>query len=150
MISPSSADGSALVGRAGAEADHADRLVDAGAAGGAGLGGGVLLDREGVDLGAAIVIDEEVRAKRRLELSQQRIGHRCAGEAELAHRAHVGTGKQRMMHEVMVERRHQVEIGDALAGNERQRALRVELRQADERAADERHGEQRANAHRVV
>jgi hypothetical protein len=33
-----------------------------------------------------------------------------------------------MMHEVMVERRHQVEIGDALAGNERQRALRVEPR----------------------
>ena len=50
----------------------------------------------------------------------------------------------------MVERRHQVEIGDALAGNERQRALRIEPRQADERAADERHGEQRANAHRVV
>ena len=50
----------------------------------------------------------------------------------------------------MVERRHEVEIGDALALDQRQRGAGVEPRQADERAADERHGEQRAHAHRVV
>ena len=144
------AGGGDLVGGFGAETDHADQLVDAGAPGGAGLGGGVLLDGEGVDLGAAVMVDEQVGAKRRVELLEQRVGHRRAGEAELAHRADVGAGKQRMMHEIVVQRRHQIEIGDPLGGDQLQRARGIELRQADERAADQRHRQQRTNAHGVV
>ena len=46
-----------------------------------------------------------------------------------------------MMHEIVVERGHQIKIGDALRGDQLQGAFDIELRQADERAAEERHGQ---------
>ena len=54
------------------------------------------------------------------------------------------------MHQVVIERRHQIEIGDLLGFDQLQRPHHIEARQADERAADQRHGEQRAHAHGVV
>ena len=50
----------------------------------------------------------------------------------------------------MIERRHEIEVGDALACDEVERASRVEAGQAYECPADQRHGEQRTHAHRVV
>ena len=50
----------------------------------------------------------------------------------------------------MVERRHEIEIGDPLGRDQLERARDVEARQADEGAADQRHGEQRAHAHGVI
>ena len=54
------------------------------------------------------------------------------------------------MHEIVIKRRHQIKIGDALGGDQRQRMRDVEPAQANESAADERHGEQRAHAHGVI
>ena len=75
-----------VVRRRRAEPHHAHQLVDAGAAGRAGLGRRVLVDGEGVDFRRAVVIDEQLGLERRLQLLQQPVGHRRAGEAELAHR----------------------------------------------------------------
>ena len=56
-----------------------------------------------------------------------------------------------MIDEIVVERRHQIEIADTLgAQSGGARAADVEMRQANERAADQRHREQRANAHGVI
>ncbi len=54
------------------------------------------------------------------------------------------------MQEVVIERRHQIEVGDALGGDQLEGARDFEPRQTDESAADERHGKERAHAHRVV
>ena len=54
------------------------------------------------------------------------------------------------MHEVVIERRHQIKIGDLFGFDQLQRPHHVEARQADERAADQRHGEQRAHPHGVI
>jgi chromosome segregation protein len=48
------------------------------------------------------------------QVAEQTIGHWRAGEAELAHRSHVRRLEGRVMHEVVIERRHQIKIGDAL------------------------------------
>ena len=54
------------------------------------------------------------------------------------------------MHEVVVERRHQIKVADALGCYQRERTSGIELRHADEGAADQRHRQQRAHAHGVV
>ncbi len=55
-----------------------------------------------------------------------------------------------MLQQVVVERRHQVEVGDALALEKLERTGGVEARLAHEAAVDERHREQRAYAHGVI
>ena len=40
------------------------------------------------------MIDEQLGLERGLQLLEQAVGHRGAGEAELAHRAHVGALKR--------------------------------------------------------
>jgi hypothetical protein len=54
------------------------------------------------------------------------------------------------MHKIVIKCGHQIKIGDVLGTDQLQGVFRVELRQADERAADERHREQRTNAHGVI
>ena len=54
------------------------------------------------------------------------------------------------MHEVVIERRHQIKVGDLLGFDQLQRPRHVEAGQADEGAADQRHGEQRAHPHGVI
>ncbi len=139
-----------LVGGFRAKPHDAHHLIDAGAAGGAGLARRLLVDGEGVDLGAAVVVDKQVRPERRVELLQERIGHRRAGEAELAHRGHICAREVGMIDQIVIERRHQIKVADPLGGDQVERAGNVELRQADERTADQRHSEQRADAHGVV
>ena len=78
------------------------------------------------------MIDEQLGLERRLQLLEQPVGHRGAGKAELAHRADVGPLEPLVMHEVVVERRHQIEIGDLLGFDQLQRLRHVESRQADE------------------
>ena len=87
-----------LVGRRCAEPHHPHHLVDAGAAGRAGLLRRVLVDGEGVDFRRAVVVDEQLGLERRLQLLEQPVGHRCAGKAELAHRADVGPLEALVMH----------------------------------------------------
>ena len=150
MISPSSPAARGLVGRGRAEPRDPDHLVDAGAAGRARLCRRVLVDGEGVDFGRAVMIDEQLRLERRRQLLEQAVGHRRAGKAELAHRREVGRREPLMAHEVVVERRHQVEVADLLGGDQLERARGLEARQAHEGAADQRHGEQRAHPHGVI
>jgi len=64
---------------------------------------GVLVDREGVDLGAAVVIDEQLRPECLVQLPQQSVGHRRAGKAELAHARHVGCRKRLVVNEIVIE-----------------------------------------------
>ena len=61
------ADGGDLIHRFGAELDHAHHLVDAGAAGRAGLCRRVLVDGEGIDLRRAVMIDEQIGLERGLQ-----------------------------------------------------------------------------------
>ena len=96
------------------------------------------------------MIDEQVGLEGGVERLEQPVGHRGAGEAELAHRAHVGRGETLVVDEVVIERRHQIEIGDLLGRDQLQRPGGVEARQADEGAADQRHRQQRAHAHGVI
>ena len=50
----------------------------------------------------------------------------------------------------MIERRHQIEIGDPFGLDQRQSLVDVESAQADEGATDERHRNQGAHAHGVI
>ena len=141
---------SKLGDRPRADANNLDVLVQPRLAGRARLCRGVLIDGKGVDLRAAVMIDEQVWLERLVQLLQQAIGHRGAGETELAHAGDVGPGKRLVMDEVVIERRHQIKIGDLFLLDQRQRLAAVIARQADERAADQRHRQQRADAHGVV
>ncbi len=96
------------------------------------------------------MIDEELGLERRLQFPEQAVGHRRTGEAELAHRADVAFFEQRVMNEIVIQRRYQIKIADPLGGDQLERRCDLEAAQADEGAADERHGEQRTDAHGVV
>ena len=104
-----------VVGRGGAQLHHPHHLVDAGAAGGAGLCRRVLVDGEGVDLRGAVVVDEQLRLERRLQLLEQTVGHRARRQSRAcAPSSRRSRLKARMMHQVVIERRHQIEVGDLL------------------------------------
>ncbi len=150
MISPSSPARGDGVGIAGAEPHHADALVQSRLAGRARLVRRFGLDGEGIDLRRAVMVDEELRRERRGDALQQAIGHRCASETQLAHGAGIGRGEALVAHEIVIERRHEIEVGHALALDEGERARHVEALQADEAAIDQRHGEQRAHPHGVI
>ena len=47
-----------------------------------------------------------------LQLLEQTVGHRRAGKAELAHRRDIGLRETRVVQQVVIERRHQIEIAD--------------------------------------
>src|SRR5215471_13466670 len=134
--------GGDLVRRGGAEPHHAHHLVDARATGRARLRRRILVDGEGVDFGRAVVIDEQLRLEGGAEALEQAVRHRRPREAELAHRAHIRRREPLVVQQVMIERRHEVEVGDALGRDQFERARNVETRQADEGAADQRHGQQ--------
>ena len=125
------------VRRVGAKPDHADHLVNASAAGRPRLCRGILVDGEGVDFRGAIVIDEHLRLECGLEAAEQTVRHRRSSEAELAHGAHVGCSEARVVQEVVIKRRHQIKVGEALFSNQRQRARSIEPRQTNEHAADQ-------------
>ena len=144
------AGGDGAVGIARADLYHADALVDAGLARRAGLGSGVLIDGEGVDLRRAVMVNEEFGPEGVGDPAQQPLGHRRAGETQFAHRGDIGTCESRTPQQVVIERRHQVEGGDPLGLDQAERALRLEARLADEGAAHRRHGEQRAHTHGVI
>jgi len=84
------------------------------------------------------MIDEQLRPECHLDPLQQPVGHRRAGEADLPDRAGVGRGEIGMAHEIMVERRDEIEVGHPLAADQPQRRRRIEVRQTDERAVDQR------------
>ena len=96
------------------------------------------------------MVDEQIGLEGGGEFFQQSVGHRRAGEAELAHGSHIGLGEKLIVNEVVIERRHQIKVGDPLGRDEGERVPHLEARQADEGAADQRHGEERAHAHGVI
>ena len=55
-----------------------------------------------------------------------------------------------MMQQVVIERRHQIEVCQLLGRDQFERTCDVEASQADEGAADQRHGKQRAHAHGMI
>ena len=96
------------------------------------------------------MIDEQIGFERVPQIPQQGIGHRCARKAELAHRAHIRCFERRVMQEVVVERGHQIKVGDLLGGDQFKGARSLEPRQTHKRAADERHRKERAHTHGVI
>jgi hypothetical protein len=96
------------------------------------------------------MIDEQIGTEGSLQFLEKTVGHRCAGETELAHRADIARFKQRMVNEIVIQGRHQIEIGHAFGGNQSQRFGGIEPAQANKCAPDERHGKQAAHAHRVI
>ena len=108
------------------EPDDAQPRVEPGAPGGAPLVGRTLVDREGVDLGAAVVVDEQLRLEGGLQLLQQRVVHRRAGEAELAHAVGVGARERWVRQQVVVQRRHEVEVRHLLVADHLEGAPGVE------------------------
>ena len=81
---------------------------------------------------------------------QQAVGHRGAGEAQLADRAHPRAREGRMREQVVIERRRKIERGHALRLDQVERGARIEARLADEHSVHQRGRQQRAHAHGVV
>ena len=140
----------AQVWRACRQRHHAQPGVDAGTAGRAGLGRRVLVDRKGVDLGAAVVVDEQLGFEGRDQPLQQRVVHRRAGEAELAYRRQVRAALLRLRQQVVIQGRHQVQVRYLFGGDRGQCRDRIEFRLAHEAAIDQRQCQQRAHAHGVI
>ena len=124
--------------------------VDCRAAGAPRLGDLVASDREGVDLGRAVVVDEDLRPEDVDAAPHEGRRHRRAGVAESAHRGDVRHGRVRVVDEVVEERRREVQGRDPLLGDEPERLARIPARLRDEAAPDEVHREQRVDPHRVV
>ena len=150
MICPSCAGAARSSGPAASSVSHTDALIESRAARGARFGGGVLLDREGVDLGRPVVVHEQVWPEPLVQPLQQSVVHGGAGESDRAHGAEIAAGAVGMPEQVVVQRGHEVEGREALRGDRPQRRAGVELRQAHEAAVDERHGEERPHPHRVI
>ena len=132
------------------ELDHAQSGVKAGPSRGTGLEGGLLVDREGVDLGAAVVVDKKLRREGCLQFLQQGVVHGRAGKAELAHAAHGAGCETRVRQEVVIQGRHQVQVVHALCLNQFDGALGLKARHADKAAIDQRNRQQGTHAHRVI
>ena len=96
------------------------------------------------------MIDEQLGPERRLQFLKEPVRHWRAGKAELAHRTSISFCKGRVVHEIVIERRHQIQIGHALGRDQSQGFGRVEPAQANKSAADKRHCQQRADTHRMV
>jgi hypothetical protein len=96
------------------------------------------------------MVDEELGAKPLVDSLEQAVWHRRAGEAEFPDRAGIGSSEVRMADEIVIKRRNEIEIADALALDQPQRLGSIEARQADKGAVDHGHCQQRADAHRVT
>ena len=79
----------------GAGDDDPERRVDSGPSRAARLGAYVRIDREGVDLGRAVVVHEHVGAERLRARLGERRQHRRARVRELAHGRDIGPGAAR-------------------------------------------------------
>ena len=110
----------------------------------------VAVDRVRVDLGRAVVVDEEPRRECRDALLDQCARHRRAGVGDRLHRREVEIAPPRMRDQVVEEGRSEVERGDPLPLDQLERRLGVPLRLADVAASDQVHREQGVHAHRVV
>ena len=95
------------------------------AAGAARLRGLVLVDRVRVDLGRAVVVDEQARGERVDAALDERARHRRARVGDRLDRAQVVLAEPRMGDEVVVERRREIERGDPLALDQRERVAGV-------------------------
>jgi hypothetical protein len=110
----------------------------------------VAVHRERVDLRRAVVVQEDSRREGVEAAPYERRRHRRACVGERLDRREIEVGAEWMRDEVMEERRRKVERGQALGLDQREGALGVPARLADEAAGDDRHREQRVHAHRVV
>src|SRR5262249_40353185 len=104
--------------------------------------GGVLVDREGVNLGRAIVINKQIGFECGLQRFQQSIGHRSSSKSELAYGANVSGSESPVVNEVVIERRYEIEVSDLLCSNKIERSRGVEARQAHECSSHQGHCEQ--------
>ena len=83
--------------------------VDPGPPGAAGLRELVSPDREGVDLGRAVVVHEDLGREHVGAATDERRGHRGARVPERPHRADVGRRQRRVVDEVVEEGRRKIE-----------------------------------------
>ena len=79
----------------------------------------VAVDRVGVDLGRAVVVDEQPRRERLGAALDERARHRRAGVGERLDRRDVVVAEPRVPDDVVVERRREVQRGDALLLDQR-------------------------------
>ena len=70
------------------------------------------------------MVDEELGLERTVQPLEQRVVHRRAGKAELAHARHVGRGEGRVGQHVVVQGRHEVEMRHPLVLDRRERHRR--------------------------
>ena len=124
--------------------------VQRGTAGAPGLRGLVLVDRVRVDLGRAVMVDEQAGRERLDAPLDERARHRRARVGDRLDRAQVVLAELRMGDEVVVERGREIERGDPLALDQLERGAGVPVRLADVAAADQVHRDERVDAHRVV
>jgi hypothetical protein len=110
----------------------------------------IAVDRVGVDLGRAVVVDEQPRRERLDAALHQRAGHRRACVGDRLDRGEVELATVRVGDQVVEERGREVERGDPFSLDQFERGPRVPIGLADVAAADQVHREQRVHAHRVV
>ena len=103
---------------------EAEPRVDGGPAGAAGLAPLVAPDRERVDLGRAVVVDEHLRPEDLDAAADESRRHRGARVAERPHRREVVAVEVGVVDEVVEERRREVEGGDPLLLDQRERLRR--------------------------
>lgn len=84
------------------------------------------------------MVEEQFRLECGRDALQQAIGHCRTGKPNFPDRAGVGRGEIGMAHQVMVERGHEIEVGDPLTADQPQSRGCIEARQANERAVDQR------------
>ena len=124
--------------------------VQRGPSGAPGLRRLVAVDRVRVDLGRAVVVDEQPGRKGIDAALDQRARHRRPRVGERLDRREVEIAAPGVGDEVVEERGGEVERRDPLALDQLERGPGVPVRLADVAAADQVHRDERVDAHRVV
>ncbi len=114
------------------------------------LAGLVAADRERVDLGRAVVVDEHLGIEDLEAPRHDGGGHRRAGVAERPDAREIVLAEPVVADEVVEEGRNEVQRGDAFLLDQAQRLGRVPASLRDVATADEMHREKRMDPHRVV
>src|ERR1035438_10702081 len=85
------------------------------------------------------MIHEQIGLEGGVEFLEKTVSHRCVGETEFSHRTHIGLGETLVVNEIVIKRRHQIEIGDFMGSNQFQRFRGIETWQANKDATYQGH-----------
>src|SRR5437870_7810757 len=96
------------------------------------------------------MIDEQLRLESRIQLLEQPVRHRSAGKAQLSDARNIRRGELAVMDEVMIKRRHEIEIGNFFRLDDGERFAGVVARKTNESATNQGHRDQGSYPHRVI